>query len=155
MKSLQKITTLKEIKKLLNKGLDINQKDKYGCTLLHYACQNSDLEIIEYLLQKGANIEIKNSYFTCYPIFEAITSTNTSNPIKTIELLLQYNVDINKTDAFGNTLLHYAVDLGNIPLIKLLKKHGLSPKKTLRKDQDTPLDYANYQKNTEIINLLL
>ena len=72
-----------------------------------------------------------------------------------LELLIKYNADIHKTDAFGNTLLHHAVELENIPLIKLLKEHGLSSKKTLREDKDTPLDYAKYQKNREIVNLLL
>ena len=153
--NIQEITTLKQIKKFLDKGLDINTTDKYGSTLLHYACQNSNLKLIEYLLKNGAHIESKNRYFTHYPIFEAITSTNTSNPIEMIKLLISYNVTIDKTDAFGNTLLHYAVELKNIPLIKLLKKHGLSSHLTLREDQDSPLDYAKYQKNREIIDMLL
>ena len=152
---IKKNSSLEEIKKFLNKKGDINQQDSYGSTILHYACQDANLEIIEYLLKHGANTEVKNNYFTYYPIFEAITSTNTSNPIEMIELLIKYNADIHKTDAFGNTLLHHAVELENIPLIKLLKEHGLSSKKTLREDKDTPLDYAKYQKNSEIVNLLL
>ena len=155
MIKIQKSTTLKEIKKFLNKKEDINQQDSYGSTSLHYACQDANLELIVYLLEHGANTEVKNNYFTYYPIFEAITSTNTSNPIEMIELLINYNADIHKTDAFGNTLLHHAVELGNIPLIKLLKEHGLSSKKTFREDKETPLDYAKYQKNTKIVNLLL
>ena len=153
--NIQKITTLKQTEKFLNTKRNINEKDSYGCTHLHYACQDANLELIEYLLEHGADSEIKNNYFTGYPIFEAITSTNTSNPLKMIKLLLKYNVDIHKTDAFGNTLLHHAVELENIPLIKLLKEHGLSSKKTLREDKETPVDYAKYQKNTEIVNLLL
>lgn len=72
-----------------------------------------------------------------------------------IKLLIKYNADIHKTDAFGNTLLHHAVELENIPLIKLLQEHGLSSKKTLREDNETPIDYAKYQQNREIIDLLL
>ena len=143
------------IKKFLNREQDINQRDDYGSTPLHYACQDANIERMEYLLEHGAKTEVKNSYFTYYPIFEAITSTNTSNPMEMIKLLLKYNTDINKTDAFGNTLLHYAVELENIPLIKLLKEHGLSSQKTLRDDQKTPLDYANYQRNRDTIKLLL
>ncbi len=155
MINIQKIRTIKQTEKFLGIEKDINKKDIYGSTPLHYACQDANLKLIKYLLEHGANTEIKNKYFTVYPIFEAVTSTNTSNPIEMIELLLKYNADIHKTDAFGNTLLHHAVELENIPLIKLLKKHGLSSKKTLREDKETPIDYAKYQKNTKIVNLLL
>lgn len=155
MINIYKISTIKNRKKFLNREVDINKQDSYGSTPLHYACQDANLELIEYLLKHGANSEVKNNYFTRYPIFEAITSTNTSNPIEMIKLLIKYNADIHKTDAFGNTLLHHAVELENIPLIKLLQEHGLSSKKTLREDKETPIDYAKYQQNREIIDLLL
>ena len=48
------------IEKLLQLGEDINAKDKDGYTLLHYASMKSkDLEMMKYLVAKGANPGIK------------------------------------------------------------------------------------------------
>jgi len=47
---------------LLNKGFDVNDiTAPRGDSLLHLAVQKSNLEIVNYLISKGANINIKNS----------------------------------------------------------------------------------------------
>lgn len=40
---------------LLSKGANIHSKDKYGCTVLHHACEYNR-SVISFLLQKGVNI---------------------------------------------------------------------------------------------------
>lgn len=41
-------------------GIDINSQDLFGFTLLHHAVGRSKLEIIEFLLEQGARINITN-----------------------------------------------------------------------------------------------
>ena len=45
---------------LLEKKLDVNEKDRYGMTPLHYAAQNDQRELVDFLIAKGADINIKN-----------------------------------------------------------------------------------------------
>lgn len=48
---------------LIEKGIDINAKDKDGNTILHYAAmQAKDIELVEGLIAKGADPEIKTEF---------------------------------------------------------------------------------------------
>lgn len=46
---------------LLTQGADVNDKDKDGMTLLHYAALEGDLELTELLLGHGADVRIKSN----------------------------------------------------------------------------------------------
>ncbi len=48
------------VKELINKGANIEGKDKDGCTPLILAAQNGHREIVELLLQHGAGVDIKD-----------------------------------------------------------------------------------------------
>jgi len=50
------------LEKLLTAGtsLDLNQKDQYGYTALHLACDRGNLAVVELLLKHGANRTIKD-----------------------------------------------------------------------------------------------
>lgn len=81
----------------------INIKDRNGLTALHHACKNNNLEMVEFLLEKGANVHAINRASQT-PLYEAITNKN----IEIIKLLLEYGSDINhKDEECGQTpLLH-------------------------------------------------
>ena len=51
-----------EIKKFISAGMNVNSRDLLGNSLLHFLCKNSNkIELIEYLLENGANINITNN----------------------------------------------------------------------------------------------
>ena len=45
---------------LISKGANLEAKDNWKDSPLHYASKNGSLPIVEYLLSKGANIEEKD-----------------------------------------------------------------------------------------------
>lgn len=48
---------LNRVKQLLNRaGTNVDQKDNYDYTALHYAARNGHLEICKYLVENGANV---------------------------------------------------------------------------------------------------
>eukprot|EP01112_Ceratiomyxa_fruticulosa_P008873 TRINITY_DN2301_c0_g1_i1.p1 TRINITY_DN2301_c0_g1~~TRINITY_DN2301_c0_g1_i1.p1 ORF type:complete len:431 (-),score=113.14 TRINITY_DN2301_c0_g1_i1:33-1325(-) len=51
-----------EIAKLLLNPNNINSVDKNGCTLLHKATQKGNLLFVQFLLEKGARIDIKDRF---------------------------------------------------------------------------------------------
>lgn len=55
------VMNLKEIEILLNKGADINAKDKKGNTALHYTVHNKNVISSILLLDNGADINTKNN----------------------------------------------------------------------------------------------
>lgn len=46
---------------MVEAGIDINQKNIFGCTYLHYAVEAKEYEIIKFLLDNNAEIDIKPS----------------------------------------------------------------------------------------------
>lgn len=47
---------------ILSRGLNINQKDDHGATVLHYACDESDHLTIKFLIQNGADLSVRDNY---------------------------------------------------------------------------------------------
>lgn len=68
--------------------------------------------------------------------------------------LLEQNHDVNYRDERGRTALMAAVEEGNEHIVQLLLINGADPNIT-DDDGDYPLDVARYQKDTEIIQLLV
>ena len=50
---------IKLVKELIT---DINQRDSYGHSLLHWACIYGNVTMIRFLIQKGAKINLINNY---------------------------------------------------------------------------------------------
>ena len=44
---------------LIEKDANTDEKDEYQRTTLHYACGSGNLPIVQFLIEKGANIEAK------------------------------------------------------------------------------------------------
>ncbi|MBA8667685.1 tetratricopeptide repeat protein [Holosporaceae bacterium 'Namur'] len=71
-------TDIKTIEILLIEGIDINAKNNFGYTALHYSSsRNTDPKVSEFLISKGADIEVTNNNGDI-PLFLAIKFKNDS-----------------------------------------------------------------------------
>ena len=147
---------IKKMKNNIKKGIDVNSLGEYASTPLHYACREGNFEMVKFLIENGANVNIENHYSTIYPIFDVITSLNNQKThLQIIQLLIDNGANIKKVDSFGNTLLYHAIEQENIILIELLIQLGCDINHCSRHDKDTALHYACFQKNREIISILI
>ena len=48
------------VESFIGKGADINAKNNYNSTLLHYAASNGWKDLVEFIIEKGANVDSKN-----------------------------------------------------------------------------------------------
>lgn len=115
------------IKFLLKTGCDANAQTRRLRAPLHYATYNNiPTEIIELLLEHGANIEIKDDdnasafMWACY-----------LNNFKAAKLLLDKGADPYSPDNFGGTPLEWASFQGNGEIVKMLIKKLPYTKKQL------------------------
>ncbi len=110
---------------------NINNRDKYGRTVLHYAAQHNNLQIVRLLLDKGYDIEaIDNSGET--PIFDAIYNLHS----EMVQFLIASGADINKFNKKGMTPLFAAskyksqdVFQAQLSLVGILIEAGANPYK--------------------------
>lgn len=88
---------LEVIKSLLETNPDlINTMDDDKYTPLHRACYSNNVEIVEYLLQKGANVSAKTEMQ-----WEPLHSCCQWNHYKCAAILLQNGADVNAVSEGG------------------------------------------------------
>ncbi|KAJ3690459.1 hypothetical protein LUZ61_019623 [Rhynchospora tenuis] len=121
-----------------------------GDTVLHLACLYGHLPCVQYILGRGANLEIRDEegalplHDACAGGFTDIVSYilefASSNPESVTRML-------NTVDVEGDTPLHHAARGEHMDVVKILLQAGASPKKTNAYGQ-TPAELAD--QNTEV-----
>lgn len=98
----------------------LNEKDdRDGRTLLMFATIYQRPLIIEYLLEKGLNVnEQDNNGFT------ALHFAVQTNKIEIIRILLKYGADVNVKNKFGNIPIMLSNNATSIEIFKLLIANG-------------------------------
>jgi len=135
--------TLADVKAEIAKGADIhNNSSLGGKNALHYAAYRSTPEIIQFLVDKGVNLEARTSGAAPQPggrtpLRYAVYSRNPEN----VDVLLKAGANVNAQDGRGETPLHWALTGKQFDVIDHLLDAGADAS---IKDDDgkTPFDYA-------------
>lgn len=173
------------VKILLENEVDVNETDENGNTALFYSSLivNLDLEIINLLLNYGANVNIQNKVgYTA--LMDAVEANNLdlirlllahrANPdLKEYEvgetalfiavedesleavkiLILEGKANINLQDEIGNTALMNAINNDNNNMVEFLLENGADVSIRNENDEDA-LDLARENDNQEVLNML-
>lgn len=67
-----------EVKNLLAKGVDVNAKFRYGATALSYACDKGHLEVVKVLLENGADVNVRDTFYQATPMSWALSKGHTA-----------------------------------------------------------------------------
>lgn len=111
---------LDRVKKLLTPQ-NVNCRDEHGrnSTPLHLAAGYNHLDVVEYLLQNGADVNTKDKG-GLIPLHNAASYGH----VDVAGLLIKYNSCMNATDRWSFTPLHEAAQKGRTQLCALLILHG-------------------------------
>lgn len=111
---------LAEVKELAPKT-EVNVHTHIGDTPLMAAIRNDLLEVVQILLENGANPDFPNIE-GWYPIHFATQENN----LQIVELLVKHGAVINRQDGrFGNTPLHTAIAKSDRALVDYFLQLGL------------------------------
>jgi ankyrin repeat protein len=139
------------VKLFIENGADINAVCEvcYQQTAIHTALEYSYFDICNYLLEKGADINVHNSFGRT--LMHSVAHTGN---VEIARLLIDKGLDINAQDNDGATPLIYAASNGDYPMFKLLIDKGaeLSIKEN---DGSDVLMSAVEDGNPEIVSFLL
>ena len=103
---------------LLAKGANINHQDRNGWSALHFAVQEKRFEMVEYLLQHGASVHLRNVYGNT-PLWHATFDSRGSYDL--VRSLLSHKADPNSKNAANRSPLDLAVQIGNVDLATILR----------------------------------
>lgn len=141
-------------KKILEKGVNINQTSKNGSTALSYASGNEScsLSLLEFLVSKGAKITIDNKYGRS-ALIEAVSS----NCLEKVKFLVQKGALINeKSDGFGGVSpLTEAVWNCNYDITTFLIENGANVNIEKDRGETVLLEAVWNEKNLKIVDLLI
>jgi len=164
-----------QLKKLLEKGADVNAKDWSGQTALHYAAREGYKQIVEVLLAYGADVNIGERYYNRTPAEYAMRSNHNEvvellvskgadiSPLHftlymkdeaNAKSLIEGGADVNKRTPFGITPLHIAAGAGLKDIAELLIEKGADVNAKPNWDW-TPLHSAVEDGNEDMVELLI
>jgi len=131
---------------LVKLGYDINAKNINGKTPVQMAVSAGMNDAVKYLLSCGADVFAIDSTGS-----NAVITSITDNPSVLIDIL---NANKNKTDANGNTVLHYAAQCADSNVLSVLIQYGADKYAKNRKGE-TAADIAqNLNRTADIIQIL-
>lgn len=149
---------LNAVRHLVEKGADVDVKNKYGATPLHIASIRGNLEIAQFLLDHGADVNAQ--------VVNGLTPLNWAtihDHLAMVKLLLDHCADVNIQESesyaehnfgYGRTPLMSAVVACNTEIARLLLDNGADV--SIKGRGLTALDFASTKKDKcpEMLTLL-
>lgn len=174
--------TIEACLELIGKDFNPNERNEEGATILEYVIRTGRLDLVKFLIEAGANVNICNNDNE-YPLevaayareifdyLEPLTSSEVkakillqatiSSQYKVIQALIDSGIDVDAhrkkaiSKSNGRTPLIIAVQQGNEKLVKMFLEAGADPN---LKDEDsgtTPLFSAVKRQYVYLTRLLL
>jgi hypothetical protein len=128
------------VKALLDKGVDVNTKFRYGATALSYASDKGHVEVVKLLLERKADANVKDTFYNATPIIWAAQKGHA----KIVEALL----DAGATGR--DDVLEIGAGEGHLELVKVVLAKGGLKAETLT----GALAASERGKHTEIADAL-
>ncbi|CAB0038441.1 unnamed protein product [Trichogramma brassicae] len=141
-----------EVKNKISQWVEVNAQNKLGNTPLHLALESCNKEMTEWLLSRGADLNLANEEgLTPFHILCQNSGNGDIMEIWWTHLEVKNEisqwVEVNAQDKLGNTPLHYALnDSCDRYLIKLLLRNGADVN-LANEERSTPLHFIcqNFQ----------
>ncbi len=143
--------TIWEIR-VIDSGADIDSKNQYKCTSLHYAAKSDNKDVVELLIAHGADIHaIDKSKLT--PFLLAVKYGHRD----IVELLLSKEVEVNDiaSQAYIRTALYLAINRDYSDVFNVLVTHVVDVNKKIDQNDNTLLHYAVSCGQKDMVELLL
>ncbi|KAH8699326.1 ankyrin repeat-containing domain protein, partial [Phaeosphaeriaceae sp. PMI808] len=133
-------------------GANLFAKDKYGMTPLHTACKIGRLDVIQFLLSKGAMVD-EAAMAGWTPLLYS-TCDEEDDFEEVAKILLDQGANIQAATTDGQTVLHGAARLGDTELVRYLVDHGANAR-AVNANAETALHNAARTSNAEAVRYLI
>ncbi|CAD5125524.1 DgyrCDS13731 [Dimorphilus gyrociliatus] len=138
------------VKELKHHGARFDLKDKGGSTALHWAVDGGNVEIIEFMVKQGGDVNWKDDQNNWTPLLRL---ASVSGKVNVGRKLLELGADLNAKDKDGKTALMIAVINGHNELVELLLDSNCDL--TIRNDYGkTALEMAQAMEKRRVLRTI-
>lgn len=170
---------VEQVKRLLDKGINVNSKDEDGRTALSLAAENGQEAMVKILLENGAELDSNGQAVLWWAaryghdkvvklLLDKGAKTDSTDdcgqtPLSAaaqkghemvVKLLLENGADVNSKVAYGKTALSFAAAEGHITILKLLIENGAKLDNQFHSGK-TALSLARERGHEAVVRLLL
>ncbi|KAF5660277.1 Mg2+ transporter like zinc transport [Fusarium heterosporum] len=138
------------LKLLVGVGADINKRDQYGFSALYLASRDGKGEIVECLLDLGADVNQKSTLIGSTALMEACCSPF----LGPVEVLLRRGADLTPVNHHGMTALTLACVKGHLTHVEALMRKGIDVT-VCNREGHRPLCAAAEHGHTDIVLRIL
>ena len=130
--------------------VDLNHEGSRNSTALHFAVEEKHADVVQVLIDAGADVETKNDEGHSPLIVASL-----SGELTTMKMLVKAGADVRATDAEGLTCLMFAAYHGHIDTVRYLT--GLSDVCLNHQGSRnyTPLHFAVEGKHADVVQVLI
>lgn len=129
----------------IDNDADVDAASINGVRPIHLAVQQGSQEIIDLLYAHGVQLNVKTN--------DALTPLHMAHSSTVADFLIQNGLDVNATDVYGQTPLHYAAENGLLDVVKLLIAHKARVD-VQDKAGKTALDLARQNHHPDIVSVI-
>jgi ankyrin repeat protein len=147
---------IEKCKELIKLGADVNYIDRANHSAITAAVVSGKKELIDLMLEHGANINQRADNKTGLVLLATINSNSSM-----VAHLLEKGADPNMQDEDGDTALHYCAAWGNESIAVSVLDHGGNPfiknkgsgRTRINNDPCSAMDIATYFRSESLISL--
>ncbi|XP_061179385.1 putative ankyrin repeat protein RF_0381 [Saccostrea echinata] len=136
---------------LTDKGLDVRKKTNTGKTALHICCENGELEMSMYLVNKYPDLLEMGTSEGETVLHYAAFGGNTD----VFKFLLEMGLDVQKKTNTGKTVLHMCCENAELEMSKYLVNKYPDLVEICDNDGINAIHYAVYGENIDVLKLLI
>lgn len=145
---------VKQVEKALKHGAKINVADASGFTPLMYAMQNKDVRILQFLLDKGARLDVTASFEYGDGMTPLMRASYFGN-MDVIVFLIKSGVNVNAKDSCGGTALMYAAESSPRAVLNALIRAGARIDERMDNGMSALMIAAQSNQSPDVISLFL
>jgi hypothetical protein len=124
------------VRKLLDEGIDVNTRFRYGVTALSYASDRGHLDVVTLLLERGADVNARDTFYNATPLSWAVAPATGRKPQhpEIVALLLKHGAQgkgdalISAIATFDMATIKIILDSGGLPALALSDALALATK---------------------------
>lgn len=134
-----------DVRRLLNDGVAVNEKNGHGRDALIYAALARQEAVVVPLLEAGADV-----YSSDEDGMTALCAACKGGNERIVKRLLESGADVSAQDRFGQTAMSIATESGNAPVLRLLRDHETGNHSEAGIEADTKAVVDEAQRKAEI-----